>query len=324
MSKETESKTCAFCHGILFEEDDVVVCPDCGAPHHRECWQKAGKCAFWEVHGTDLQYDRAEKLRAEQRARAEEEAKKRGEVICNNCGKPTFQGNRFCSNCGAEMPKENHRPNVKQIDPTTFFTSTGDLDKNEEIEAGITVEEVSAFLGIRTFRFAKKFKENRKACWNWVAFLVPASWYAFHKMYKYMAAALTAFFAGIVCFVPFISEINAALSTLPLPQTNAEEAEMLKESLVLALENAPVPTLLLAFLGFLIISASMLLSGFFGERAYRSVAIEKITKIKSQESIEDPLKEMAAAGGTNIFLAGLVLVLLAYPDVIIGLITSVL
>ena len=36
---------CAYCHALLFEEDDVVYCPECGAPHHRDCYNQLGECA---------------------------------------------------------------------------------------------------------------------------------------------------------------------------------------------------------------------------------------------------------------------------------------
>ena len=81
MNKQNESKTCQFCHGILFEEDDIVVCPECGAPHHRECWQKAGKCALEEFHGTENQYDVAQKTQAENLSKAKREAASKGEVL---------------------------------------------------------------------------------------------------------------------------------------------------------------------------------------------------------------------------------------------------
>ena len=35
---------CPVCNKQFKESDDIVVCPDCGAPHHRECWEKEGKC----------------------------------------------------------------------------------------------------------------------------------------------------------------------------------------------------------------------------------------------------------------------------------------
>ena len=29
---------CASCHKVLKEGDDIVICPECGAPYHRECY----------------------------------------------------------------------------------------------------------------------------------------------------------------------------------------------------------------------------------------------------------------------------------------------
>lgn len=40
--------------------DDVVTCPDCGTPHHRECYQELGKCANKNLHGTDFVFNREE------------------------------------------------------------------------------------------------------------------------------------------------------------------------------------------------------------------------------------------------------------------------
>ena len=38
MSIRTEEEQCVVCHAYLFSDDDVVYCPECGAPHHRECY----------------------------------------------------------------------------------------------------------------------------------------------------------------------------------------------------------------------------------------------------------------------------------------------
>ena len=36
---------------------DRVVCPECGAPHHRECYNKNGGCAFTAQHGPGFRYN---------------------------------------------------------------------------------------------------------------------------------------------------------------------------------------------------------------------------------------------------------------------------
>ena len=47
---------CASCHKVLKEGDDVVICPECGAPYHRECYAAEGRCVFSAKHGKGFEY----------------------------------------------------------------------------------------------------------------------------------------------------------------------------------------------------------------------------------------------------------------------------
>ena len=60
MSLDTKNQKCAVCSAYLFDEDDVVYCPVCGAPHHRECYLSIGKCGLEEFHGTEKEYKKPE------------------------------------------------------------------------------------------------------------------------------------------------------------------------------------------------------------------------------------------------------------------------
>ena len=44
---------CPVCNNQFTEDDDVVVCPECGTPHHRECYIQNGNCANADKHGTN-------------------------------------------------------------------------------------------------------------------------------------------------------------------------------------------------------------------------------------------------------------------------------
>ncbi len=35
-------KICPVCKGEIKESDKVTVCPDCGMPHHTDCWEMNG------------------------------------------------------------------------------------------------------------------------------------------------------------------------------------------------------------------------------------------------------------------------------------------
>ena len=57
MSGETKKLTCGVCHAYLFEDDDVVYCPVCGAPHHRDCYKSIGHCAYEAAQGNAVSPD---------------------------------------------------------------------------------------------------------------------------------------------------------------------------------------------------------------------------------------------------------------------------
>ncbi len=41
---------CVSCNETLNKDDDVVICPTCGSPYHRECYKKEGECINTHLH----------------------------------------------------------------------------------------------------------------------------------------------------------------------------------------------------------------------------------------------------------------------------------
>ena len=50
MRTEFLGKKCPVCRGIFQENDNVVVCPICGTPHHRSCYAEENKCGLESLH----------------------------------------------------------------------------------------------------------------------------------------------------------------------------------------------------------------------------------------------------------------------------------
>lgn len=44
-------KTCPYCQTPIKPDAEVVICSDCGMPHHRECWQESRHCTTFGCAG---------------------------------------------------------------------------------------------------------------------------------------------------------------------------------------------------------------------------------------------------------------------------------
>ena len=87
---------CEGCGEPLTLKDDIVVCPDCGAPYHRTCYEKLGRCIHSPAHAAGYEwhfpYQDAE-LRT-----------------CPSCGERTLRTEERCRCCGAVLPPESQCP----------------------------------------------------------------------------------------------------------------------------------------------------------------------------------------------------------------------
>ncbi len=99
---------CPVCGKPFGTDDDIVVCPECGAPYHRACYQQAGHCIFEDKHGTPDAWKPPE-----QNAETDE-----GKA-CPRCGKKNAREALFCDQCGqplsgaesnGPMPKGGYSP----------------------------------------------------------------------------------------------------------------------------------------------------------------------------------------------------------------------
>ncbi|HIW74485.1 MAG TPA: DUF2628 domain-containing protein [Firmicutes bacterium] len=125
-----EGYICPVCGKKFQETDDIVTCPECGAPHHRACWQQEGHCHFAADHGTPRQWKRPEEPSGVPDHRAGPAASSHGPQaapppssgaaggrICPRCGKANLEYAEFCSQCGYELPPADWRSGPAQQTP---------------------------------------------------------------------------------------------------------------------------------------------------------------------------------------------------------------
>lgn len=112
-----EGYICPVCKQKFKENDDIVACPECGAPHHRECWKQEGHCHFAADHGTPRQWKRPEESSysapdftaapgssSVQGSSNAQHPEINGSVkYCTRCGQQNPEYAEFCSRCGQKL-----------------------------------------------------------------------------------------------------------------------------------------------------------------------------------------------------------------------------
>ena len=288
MSNENERLTCSVCHAYLFEDDDVVHCPVCGAPHHRDCYKGLGHCAFEDKHGTDEQYKKPDFSKDEHKKEGEDT--QASSVKCEICGAQYPADSSACTQCGA--------PNFRAVGGRFVqFDFLGGVPEDMDLGDGVTAAQARRFVFTNTRRYIPKFAEMRfgkKTGWNWFAFLFPCGWFLSRKMY----------FPGIVTGL-----LSVCCSLLMLPfqlilsnNTVSDNTSIYETipSVVSNLAKSDLSVLILLALGVFFDIILHLVCGIFGDRIYRNHAISNIKKMK--EESEDIDYDYRKKGGTNFLL----------------------
>jgi hypothetical protein len=282
MSLQDKEQNCALCHARLFEDDDVVYCPICGAPHHRECYTTRGACALEEFHGTENQYDKLK--RAQEEKQQEQQA-----------------------NTAEETQNGNYQTPFGSFSPIDFL---GGVKPDTIIDEGVTAKDAAQFVFSNTMRFIPKFVQGRKASWNLLAFFFPGGWFLSRKMYKTGIVACLIEVISTLLTVPFqTTMLNLGIYSA---KTSSEMAQMLANNITKFSSGA----ILALSIGFLLTAAIRVLSGIFADWLYRGHVIDAVREINAKS--EDKPADFRKKGGVNLlaFLIG-VLAIRYIPSIIV-------
>ncbi len=187
-----ENEKCPVCDEVFTENDEVVVCPECGAPHHRSCYSENGHCANEHLHAEGFVWEKTEKevQKAEEiKTETSEEAEESDMTVCPDCGSENKKRALVCTNCGAVLSPE-MREQFEGPKTAPVYIDGQPVDDKDYIdeEKTVTVKEAACFIQrgkehyIKTFLDAKV--NHRKPKFNIWAFLLGAYWFFFRKMYK--------------------------------------------------------------------------------------------------------------------------------------------
>ena len=182
-----ENEICPVCEHSFLDGDDIVVCPDCGTPHHRACWQEENKCHFEHLHETDYVWNASQSDSNEQKNTDNNSERK----ICSNCGESNDPNAKICANCNIPFII------LEALDAETVGDTMvdGEFVSGEEFvdrEHTLTVGEASIYIGQNKEKFIKsflkaKFTKGRQK-FNWAAFFLSPMWFFYRKIYSAGAA----------------------------------------------------------------------------------------------------------------------------------------
>lgn len=322
MSLHVEGQDCPVCHAHLFDDDDVVFCPVCGAPHHRDCYKAVGHCALEADHGTPRQYTRPEEASKEDAKRERETDGRQGGKTCPRCGESCAPDTLFCPRCGQNFSggtaggQSGYNPyygqgrqhggpyqNTGGTPPFGGYGPVmpdpyGGVSPDEEID-GIPAGDMAKFVTANPQHYLPRFKRMRpkaRSSWNWAAFLFPSGWLFFRKCYKPGILVLLISFISTVLYMPIQIFMNDITSALPTSVSYVEYYD----TILLHMGEAGVFSWVALGLGLLLALTLRIFIGAFGDYLYKKHVVHSIRKIKSDENLlEDYEGNLLRKGGVN-------------------------
>lgn len=309
MSLKTEGSSCARCHAYLFSEDDIVYCPVCGAPHHRECYDALGHCALEELHGTDRQYSREkeELARSEADAKNRENQRKKEDsfTTCKMCGESYNREIRRCPKCNT--------PNLDNFEGYQQFDFLGGVPADLDLGEGVTAEEAKRFVAANPQRYIPKFailNPANKSSWNWMAFLFPCEWMLSRKMYK--GGIIAGIFSIMAVLLAY--PLNNLLYSFGVDEVSTYPAML--DFLTESLQNVHFSLFIFAAVGMILEIITRIICAVFGDYWYKEYTLSSIKKIRAES--QDMEYDYRKKGGVNFFLFLLGVLALQYiPSLIV-------
>lgn len=335
---EYKNEICQGCGRKFAEGDDIVVCPECGTPQHRECYNKEHKCVNEHLHGENYEWKPKHAPTPEEKPQASESEKKftcpfcgyendPNAKICENCGQPIglFRGNPFADEpkpddgnyeykppfqVGDFTPDENgYRANEDQNSgqfqngQNGAFIFTDDIPDGET--DGVSNRDIKLYVRSSVASYYKKFKaiDSKKPTFNWGAFIFGYLWFFFRKMFKSGVIFLT---AELCLIFAFYNPVMSTYESMSEAVVNIQQAENDSQAQAIAEEAnrifAENKTAISVFFASIVVLR--LVSALTADRLYKKKVIKDIKKI-NEDTDDDQAKlaEFFKKGGSSFITA---------------------
>jgi len=207
---------CPKCGSKFSTEDDIVVCPECGTPSHRHCYEALQACIYADKHSPDFSYKTILK-----------EDVKSGKInmtFCVNCGHLNSTSLSCCKKCNfpltlnnpsrngrvpwdsAGQPVNTHGQKHNASEPPFTFDPLGGVPTSDQLADNISAGEMAKYVKTSIPYFLNVFRQIRcfgQSRFNFAAFLFSGGYFLFRKMYKTGAVIVALLLSSIVLEIYF-------------------------------------------------------------------------------------------------------------------------
>ncbi len=288
-------KTCPICNIPFKDGDDVVVCPECGTPHHRACYDKNGECAYNSLHGKEDFNKEAENST--------------DSVICPYCNTANSSNALSCVNCGAPLNGDNN--STSSPFGATMFDPMAGISPDEPFEDNITAGEAAKYVKVNTpyyIRIFNSISKNGRSKFNFAALIFPGAWMLYRKQYL-KGAIITVIVALLMIGSTFMTytysgEIIDEITQSTGISSSTTDMQSSVNSIVDAVSALPFEKKLIYWMPIIMDIARYIIGivlGFTANRAYYKHCMKKIKEIKELEgdNAAASSRTLQTSGGVN-------------------------
>lgn len=181
---------CPICKRPLSADADIVVCPICGAPYHRSCYEVRGACAYEDKHAEGFEWKPAQ-LHTEPAPDAAQPAQAQAQNASAANPNPAAPAADGASNKErtdfdySQLYGNSYTPPENSSHATDGYAPA--IDPNDTVE-GLPISDWSAFIGKSSYIYIVLFKQmemlHRRAAFCFSSAVFGPFYFMYRKAWK--------------------------------------------------------------------------------------------------------------------------------------------
>lgn len=163
-----ENKLCPVCRKPFKADDDIVVCPVCGTPHHRACYNEKGGCGVEDAHASGFVWEGHLPGEEPEPANTQSAEDSTQDVSMGAGEYSGADSNGFGDEHHADYPGGTpggfnaYGPNGEPIDIQDFLNQINRQTMDETRgEDGVSAKELSCYVGKSVMHYSQAFAAFR-------------------------------------------------------------------------------------------------------------------------------------------------------------------